>query len=86
MYTINIDRECGCFKRSELENNTSFENNDDALIKAQSMINHMNEKFCGKHGFSLTENGKSFDIAMNAPQPAQAQASSGGCCGGGHCS
>ncbi|WP_309496623.1 hypothetical protein [Sulfurovum sp.] len=85
MYTVNIDRECGCFKRSDLENNASFENNDDALIKAQSMINHMNDKFCGKHGFGLTENGKEFNISMNAPQQQQ-QATSGGCCGGGHCS
>ena len=83
MYTVSIDRECGCFKRSELENNATFENNDDALIKAQSMVNHMNDKFCGKHGFSLSENGNSFEISMNAPQQAQ---SSGGCCGGGHCS
>ncbi|HIQ46166.1 MAG TPA: hypothetical protein EYH57_00950 [Sulfurovum sp.] len=84
MFTVNVDKECGCFNRSELENNKSFENNDDALIQAQSMLNHMNEKFCGKHGFSLSEDGKNFNISMNAPQ--QAQASSGGCCGGGHCS
>jgi len=82
MFTVNIDKECGCFKRSELENGMSFKSNDDALIKAQSMINHMNEKFCGKHGFALNENGNEFNISMNAPQPA----ASGGCCGGGHCS
>jgi len=85
MFTINIDKECGCFKRSDLDNNMNFENNDDALIKAQSMINHMNEKFCGKHGFTLTENGNEFNISMNAPQQAQPAAASG-CCGGGHCS
>jgi hypothetical protein len=42
----------------------------------------MNEKFCGKHGFELSENGDNFSIAMKAPQAA----ASGGCCGGGHCS
>lgn len=83
MSTIIIDRECGCFKRSDLENNVTFANKDDALIKAQSMVNHMNEEFCGKHGFALSENGDNFSIAMKAPQPA---AASGGCCGGGHCS
>ncbi|MDQ7085886.1 MAG: hypothetical protein Q9M36_13685 [Sulfurovum sp.] len=86
MSTIVIDKECGCFKRSSLENNVTFDNKDDALIKAQSMISHMNEKFCGKHGFGLSENGDDFSISMNAPQQPQAQASSGGCCGGGHCS
>ena len=85
MYTISLDKECGCFKRSELENNISFENKDDALIKAQSMTSYMNEKFCGKHGFSVSEDGNSFNISMNAAQPAQPQASTSGCCGGGHC-
>lgn len=81
MSTITIVQECGCFKRSDLENNTSFQNNDEAMIKAQEMLNHMNTKFCGKHGFELSENGQDFSIAMKAPQAA-----SGGCCGGGHCS
>jgi hypothetical protein len=83
MSVINIDRECGCFNRSSLENNTKFESKDDAMMKAQEMVSHMNEKFCGKHGFTLSENGTDFSITMNVPQPA---ASSGGCCGGGHCS
>jgi len=84
MSTINIDRECGCFKRSDLENNVSFESKDDAMMKAQSMLSHMNENFCGKHGFELSESADGFAIAMKAPQ--QAQPASGGCCGGGHCS
>ncbi len=84
MSMINIAQECGCFKRSELENNINYENKDDAMIKAQGMINLMNKKFCGKHGFKLSENGDDFSIAMKAPQQAQAT-TSGGCCGGGHC-
>jgi len=84
MSTINIAQECGCFKKSDLENNVTFDNKDDAMIKAQGMVNHMNEKFCGKHGFELSENGENFVIAMKAP--AATQPTSGGCCGGGHCS
>jgi len=83
MSTINIAQECGCFKKSDLENNKQFETKDDALIEAMSMHKHMNEKFCGKHAFELSENGDDFVIAMKAPQQAQA---SSGCCGGGHCS
>jgi len=81
MFTINVDRECGCFKRSPYDNGMSFDNKDDALIQAQTMVNHMNTKFCGKHGFTLSEDGTAFSIAMGMPQQA-----SGGCCGGGHCS
>jgi hypothetical protein len=51
-------------------------------MEAQSMVNHMNTKFCGKHDFTLSENGEKFSIAMNQPQE-QAHT---GCCGGGHCS
>lgn len=82
MSTINLDRECGCFRRSNLENNKSFESKDDALMEAQAMINHMNTKFCKKHSFTLSENGTDFSISMDMPQPA----AGGGCCGGGHCS
>ena len=82
MYTVNVDKECGCFRRSGLENNVGFESNDDALMAANSMVGTMNEKFCGKHEFSLKEDGNTFQILMQAPAPAQ----SSGCCGGGHCS
>jgi len=82
MFTINIEKECGCFKRSAYDNNMSFESKDDALIQARLMESHMNQKFCQKHLFTLTENGNTFQISVeNKPQ-----ASSGGCCGGGHCS
>jgi hypothetical protein len=83
MYTINLDRECGCFKRSPLENNVGFESKDDAMIEAQNMVNHMNTKFCKKHEFTLREDGQNFSITLDMrAQPAAA----GGCCGGGHCS
>ena len=80
MNTIVVDKECGCFKKSEFENNMTFSSKDDALMQATLMINHMNNKFCGKHGFELSENGDDFAITMGEPK------SSGGCCGGGHCS
>ena len=84
MFTINIDKECGCFKKSDFENNKGFENKDDALIEAKNMVNHMNKEFCQKHEFTLSENEDNFSIAMNA-RPQDGAASSSGCCGGGHC-
>ena len=80
MFTINVARECGCFKKSPYENNSTFENKDDALIEAMAMQKHMNEEFCGKHAFETAENGSTFTINMGEKQQA-----SGGCCGGGHC-
>ncbi len=81
MYTVNVARECGCFKRSPFENNRQFENKDEALIEAMNMQKHMNEKFCGKHSFEAIEEGNSFVINVT-----ERQQTSGGCCGGGHCS
>jgi hypothetical protein len=82
MYTIKVDKECGCFKRSAYENNMSFSSKDDALLQATDMVSYMNDKFCGKHDFSLAENGNDFQISVGMND----QPSNGGCCGGGHCS
>ena len=82
MFTINVDKECGCFKKSAFENNKSFDSKDDALLKAQHMVNYMNDEFCQKHDFTLREDGNSFKISMNS----QSQPAHTGCCGGGHCS
>ena len=81
MFTISMDKECGCFKKSEFSNNMQMDSKDDALMQAKMMTNHMNSKFCQKHEFLLSENGTIFSIAVS--QRAE-QAS--GCCGGGHCS
>jgi len=81
MFTISVDKECGCFKRSMYENNQSFHDKDTALIEATTMLRTMNEDFCQKHEFALAENGNTFQVTMSArPQEA---GQSGGCCGGG---
>ena len=81
MFKITVDKECGCFKKSDFENNRTFSSKDDALIEAQNMVNVMNNDFCGKHDFTLREEDTNFSISMNVPQPTHS-----GCCGGGHCS
>lgn len=82
MFTINVENECGCFKKSSYDNNMQFENKDDALMQARLMESHMNQRFCQKHLFTLTEDGENFNIGVSV-KPKE---SSGGCCGGGHCS
>jgi len=82
MFTINIDKECACFKKSAYENNMQFSNKDDALLQAKLMESHMNQKFCQKHLFTLSENANTFQITRS-DKPKE---SAGGCCGGGHCS
>ena len=65
MYKIIIDRECGCFRRSDMQNNVALDSKDEALEKALEMVNTMNNDFCDKHKFSLEEAGDTFLIKMN---------------------
>jgi hypothetical protein len=81
MYTIKVDKECGCFKKSAYENNMSFESKDDALMQANLMQTHMNTKFCGKHNFEVSEDGDDFLVSVSLSEEVN-----NGCCGGGHCS
>ena len=81
MSTIIVEKECGCFKKSIYENNTSFESKDDALLQANMMVNHMNTKFCQKHAFDLKDDGENLVISVDMKEN-----SNSGCCGGGHCS
>jgi len=81
MFTIHIEKECGCFKKSDFENNKRFENKDEALIEAMNMVKVMNDEWCQKHEFTFSEDGQNFQIAVNERAKAHS-----GCCGGGHCS
>lgn len=79
MHKVVVEKECGCFRRSDLVNNMEFQSKDDALMKAIEMKDVMNgEKFCGKHEFDLVEFQDNFVINF-------AQQKVSGCCGGGHC-
>lgn len=65
MYKIIVDRECGCFKRSDMQNNIKVASKDEALEKALEMVNTMNNDFCAKHSFILEEAGDTFLIKMS---------------------
>ena len=79
MYNILIEEECGCFRKSGLKNNVEIDSKDKALEYAINTKNSMNEDFCGKHNFMLSEVSDNFVISF-------AQKEKSGCCGGGHCS
>ena len=76
MFKIIVEKECGCFQRSELQNNISMDSKDEALLKTLEMRDTMNDDFCGKHEFKVQEVQDSFVIAMS-------DSTSNGCCGGG---
>jgi len=55
--TVQIEKECGCFKRSDFEAVKTFDNKDDAMLYAAELCSDMNETFCRKHHFSIVESG-----------------------------
>ena len=65
MYTVKMEKECGCFKRSGIENMKKFANKDDAMIEAQEWAQEMNETFCKKHNFSVIEEGNDLVIKVD---------------------
>jgi hypothetical protein len=65
MYTVIVEKQCGCFKKSGHDAEKSFENKDDALLHANERKNDMNETWCGKHNFYVEEEGQNFMIKMN---------------------
>ena len=79
MYTIKVAQECGCFKRSDLVNNITRNNKDEALSEALAMSNQMNNEFCGKHNFHVIEISNNLIISSRAPE--QSSCCGDGCCG-----
>lgn len=67
MYTVRMEKECGCFKKSGMENTKTFNTKEDALTEAEAWAQEMNETFCQKHNFSFVEDGDDIviKIAMN---------------------
>jgi hypothetical protein len=51
MYTVVMETECGCFKKSEFTNNNTFQTRQEAHKYANLIAEMMNEDFCGKHSF-----------------------------------
>lgn len=79
MFTVQMEKECGCFKKSDFQNNIQFATKDDALMQALEMAKDMNEEFCQKHEFTVAEEGDQIKIRVEERRKS-------GCCGGGHCS
>ncbi len=79
MFKVTVEKECGCFRKSGINNNQEFASKDNALIKAMELTKDMNSDFCQKHEFKVVESGDT--ILIKVDEKAHT-----GCCGGGHCS
>ena len=57
MYTIEIEKECGCFTKSGLEKVMTFDERQDMINKARVLECRLNQEFCMKHFFEAVDYG-----------------------------
>ncbi len=85
MYTVKVERECGCFKRSEYSAYKEFETQQDAYNYSNILSEFMNEDFCGTHHFFSQRTGENEFVVRVVENPNSGSScgtgSSGGSCG-----
>ena len=64
MYTVTLEKECACFKRSSFKATQSFETKEEASVMAQKMAKEMTHEFCKEHGFAVIEEEDNFLIIL----------------------
>ena len=64
MFTITMEKECSCFKRSNFETEQSFESEEEAFEIATQMENAMTNEICKQHDFSVLKEECNFLIML----------------------
>ena len=65
MYKIEMEKECGCFKKSGLDSVMEFESREDMYNKARVLECRMNQEFCMKHFFEAVDYGDKIVIHVS---------------------
>ena len=63
-YIVNIEKQCGCVKKSGIEFPKTFDSLEEAKKEAQALAAEFNETFCKKHNFEVEENGETLTIKV----------------------
>ena len=64
MYTVTLEKECACFKRSSFKAIQHFETEKEASEVAHKMAKDMTNEFCKEHGFSVLKEENNFIILL----------------------
>ena len=62
MYTIELEKECSCIKKSGMEKILTFDSREDMINKARVMECLMNQNFCMTHFFEAVDYGEKIVI------------------------
>ena len=80
MYKVIVDKQCSCFKKSDLEASSEFEKEEDAYNFAMKMQDTMNSEFCAKHSFQILKIFDNFKISLAKPLEKSLKCCGSGCC------
>jgi hypothetical protein len=70
MYTVDIEKRCGCVKKDNtIELPKTFSDKKEAEFEALKLANHMNANYCKKHRFYVNEEGDKFIIQVELSCP-----------------
>ncbi|WP_024789534.1 hypothetical protein [Lebetimonas sp. JH292] len=69
MYTVDIEKRCGCFKKDTIELPKTFKAKKEAEFEALKLANYMNANYCKKHRFFVNEEGNNFTICVELSCP-----------------
>ena len=58
MYTIEMEKECSCIKKSGLTKSLEFDSREDMINKARVLECRMNQEFCMTHYFQAVDYGE----------------------------
>jgi len=63
-YIVDIEKQCGCVKKSGVQFPKTFENLEEAKKEAAALAEEFNETFCKKHNFQVEENDNTLTIKV----------------------
>ena len=64
MITLEMEKQCGCFKKSDFQALQRFDTKEQAHKVATAMCEEMSENFCQKHNFTIEKNGDTLLIKV----------------------
>ncbi|WP_345978983.1 hypothetical protein [Sulfurimonas sp. HSL3-2] len=64
MYHVVVEKLCSCAKKKGLEQIRSFDTKEEAQEHAYEWADHLNNTYCGKHGFDVVEVEENFVISV----------------------
>ena len=68
-YIVDIEKHCGCVKKSGMQFPKSFDTREKAEYEALELANVMNATFCKKHRFFVNKEDNKFIIMVEMACP-----------------